>query len=1046
MKEGGIRSGAFPDAGTTNICRALSRYSDDVAHLRLWAKDEANLSVLLQATRLITKGQDALAQNDYVAAESYFDQSILLQVFPFLDDDLMQTKWHTSLFNPTHGLMSTRRVLSDAFILLSASCFETANQQSDLRLFMKSHFALDTAVEISLLDDKDISTNEYTNLLHLNILHSIDEFLPKVSSSELRDIVEEAGIPCTNCENDLEYQRHLFQALETGLIYGVSDEVRLEEIRKCGRNQYLQQASEVIAHQISRYLSSPVLSTQARDKLKAMGLECQSRKGAKKDGACMSFFSKDVVHSVLCADLDPSSPHYSPDDSQGIWNKGADESESESESISAKSGRMKLSSLPKLNPREQGIQKILFQKFSNIFFDSPLEATGLTKDDVNSCDNPAQGEGNGGFGDDLYNGWNPYPPHQQAHFKEWVRTGPLNPNGMPTEAELSYYYAKGMSELQDKMDKTASDPHFLSKEEKGDDPIVPITLFFLLIFYFGSWMTWKNRKALMRRLQRYDIWNRELRKRENSEDTVALKLAMTSCDIGKLERALSEVSYADPAVLRRARHLLAQRKKAKKADDAAKSKAKAAKLRASALKKGKEEKSKKIMMAAGRESTALTVAAVRAKVESERNIQLGSQTDSPRSERSNTFDSSVSEEDFMPVGGQQGSRRKRATTTGSLSTKSSVSGESERDLKDKAILTRKNSDTSASHSSAKAQQEVNPGNVIGSALPPVITTIGVANAPRAEKPKNQRRNSGKNAHNNHNGDRHHHHGHGYVKRGKSFDKGYGSGPSASKGRDAYVSFRKGSREKNEDRKHDATKHRTSNSNGAGHGHGHGQERGERRYSNRRNFYSAPTSTGGAGSSLPDYRSYPVGNGNGSYMFSKNELLQGQQPASNFGSNYSASQLNQRSTRINPIPPVSSSNYGSSLYQTDLIGSLVGSYSPFKANGNGGAIGSNLKAMPPAPVQQQQHHSRIDTSPNLSQAQWTSNPASANWIPAPTSDASSQMRSHNQSAAASIPKHMRANSFPEVDAFDVYTNPSKNLAPEDTVEWLPTHLIDSLSKE
>ena len=174
----------------------------------------------------------------------------------------------------------------------------------------------------------------------------------------------------------------------------------------------------------------------------------------------------------------------------------------------------------------------------------------------------------------------------------------------------------------------------------------------------------------MRRLQRYDIWNRELRKRENSEDTVALKLAMTSCDIGKLERALSEVSYADPAVLRRARHLLAQRKKAKKADDAAKSKAKAAKLRASALKKGKEEKSKKIMMAAGRESTALTVAAVRAKVESERNIQLGSQTDSPRSERSNTFDSSVSEEDFMPVGGQQGSRRKRATTTGSLSTKS----------------------------------------------------------------------------------------------------------------------------------------------------------------------------------------------------------------------------------------------------------------------------------------------------------------------------------------------------------------------------------------
>ncbi|UPR03258.1 hypothetical protein HOP50_12g65860 [Chloropicon primus] len=859
----------------TDYCLKLEKSKGELYPLRLWAeKQSRDWPNLLGAAKLHSASQRLFGGANYAEAEKSLDQSIVLQLFPF-GSESVQNKWHTSLVHPDAFLKHQRQQLADAFVLLAASCLEEGYKNHNIGQLLKSHFALDTAIELFFLDNLNSNENEYTNILHLDILGALEETIPMATSAHLREIVQDAGLDCTGCENDFDFQRKIMEAVGSGFIFNVDEDIRSAEFDKCKGNQVLQQSTNVILHQLSAFLSSSMLTVDAGRMPESLGRPCFSR---SETGACQSYFSEDVAKTVQCVDVDEN----------GMQIEGPEES-----------AKVKL---PALSVNEKRIANILTKSFGyNAIEENPLHSSS-------PCNNP-----------------NAY---EEAELENWKRVEENPKEHFRRREEDRVYFQKDTTDL--------------SPDHKGDDPIVPITLLFMIVFYFGSWMLWKNRKALKRRVAKYGMWNKELR-RENSADTALLREAITSGDIGKLEHALGEVCNADPAVVRRARSLLSQKKKAKKEADQARARAKAAKQRASAQKR--EEKLKRNQGESI--STAATIAAVRAKVERER--QAESQVDRP-----NICDSSASDEDFMPVVAQQSRLRKRSTT-------GSFKAEVMEALAPSS--TRKKSDTGS-----------------GSSRGEVVVVPRQDTKPARYPP---RRNS--------QGKSHQHASHSsqpYQVRGgrRSLDKN-----GLPKGRDAYINFRKGSRERNDagysgdERNQEAhavgsngTKYRTTTGLGPS----------NERMTSHRGRHSHPA-YGGSSDSRPQGSANPAAQRREHHMYTRSGA-------------YNTGGGHQQGNSANTAS--SNNTYGSSLYQTDLIGSLVGSYSPFKAsNGN---TPSGMPPKPRPPPQRGTDDERWGRKPR--------NPSSAN-----------------------IPKHMRANSFPEVDQdFEVDLNPSQGLNSEGTVEWLP----------
>lgn len=967
---------------STDMCRKLETHGEDVSALESWADEGSDFGNLKEAALLHSSSQNLFGKTQYRQAEEALDKSIVLQLFPFADEGV-QNKWHNSLLDPYVLLKHQRKELADAFMLLAAACLEAGYQTYDLRLLLKSHFALDTAIELFLLDDSSISENEYTIILHMDILASLEETIPTASSTHLKEVAEEAGLDCEKCENDFDYRRKIMQAVDTGIMFDVSEDVRSSEVDRCAANQILQQSTTVVVHQISQFLASPMLGPSAAAVLRDLHRPCYED---QVEGKCSSHFSPALHYTVQCIDMNEDGSPINERDKR------------------AKKGPHQLS----LSKTEKKIRNILKQKFDYASFEeSNLRSNA-------PCNNPKSTEDDQGR---EFFAWN-QPVH---HTKEGVRKPQTILHGADSTAMAgaggngmvgsSYDYQKDISRLEKELQK---EPQF-SSEQKGDDPIVPITLFFMLVFYFGSWMLWKNRKLLRRRVAEYDLWNKEY-KRDNSKDTALVRMAISSGDIHKLEDALNEVSHADPAVLRRARTLLAQKKKQKKEADVARAKAKAAKQRASALKK--EEKTKKVASIEPI-STAATIAAVRAKVERER------QAESPRSERSNTFDSSMSDEDFMPVVAQQSSRRKRATTTGSLKAVESDRDAAAASGASGASASRRNNSDTQSHSGSVPSANGDQGaNAAASRNPGRHATRERSKSGHAKTQSGSHFGAGGAG------------GGGRRLERKSFDKG---GPATTKGRDAYVNFRKrpsnehpigfygdsGGRDSGRDMGNNNAsskyKHPHSGQNGAA-----SALREERRYSNRGSRRYGSNGSRGAhyvarGHSTGHQTSHSQ---QGLAMRAQGGQERERRALNGHGGGQQAGSAQQAPSKA----------YGSSLYQTDLIGSLVGSYSPFKANGKSTNGAGQATAGGGGSKGGKTEHK---TGGSSYQPQWGW--SSGSWHNNGNGGNGSAPKRPNP-ASASIPKHMRANSFPEVDHdFEVDLNSNS----EGTVEWLPSKLIDSL---
>ncbi len=148
----------------SDLCQRLEDHRGDVSFLQSWAQKEGDYGGLLRSAQLHASAQALFAHGKYAEAEEAAAQSIVLQIVPLEDEEAL-TRWHTSLLHPhSQTLAPQRGRLADAFVLLAASCLETGFQEGSLTKLMKSHFALDTGVEISLLDNSNIGDNQYVLL------------------------------------------------------------------------------------------------------------------------------------------------------------------------------------------------------------------------------------------------------------------------------------------------------------------------------------------------------------------------------------------------------------------------------------------------------------------------------------------------------------------------------------------------------------------------------------------------------------------------------------------------------------------------------------------------------------------------------------------------------------------------------------------------------------------------------------------------------------------------------------------------------------------
>ena len=188
-----------------------------------------------------------------------------------------------------------------------------------------------------------------------------------------------------------------------------------------------------------------------------------------------------------------------------------------------------------------------------------------------------------------------------------------------------------------------------------DDPMVPIILLSLVASSVGLWYCRKNRKQLGRMFQRsLEGRQRAARpRREESADTERLRVAMEGGDVNRLARVLDEVTDVNPSMLKRARNVLAQKRKEEKAQQLARSKVKAAKARGKASKAKKQPKEEKHRGFYGDISASAALAATRAR------LQLNTSTNKDDSDSDN---SSLNEEadfaDFQDV--ESKLRRRRA--------------------------------------------------------------------------------------------------------------------------------------------------------------------------------------------------------------------------------------------------------------------------------------------------------------------------------------------------------------------------------------------------
>ena len=862
----------------SEACRKVDGQSAHFSDLQEWAQSQTDdWPNLLRAARLRAEARSLFKEAKYEEAEEAMDKAITLQLFPFGVEQAL-TRWHSSLLDPEAVVKHQRQELADSFVLLAAACLEDGYKNQDIRQLMKSHFALDTAMELYLLDNLGVNQNEYTNILHMDILGALEETIPTATSGQLKEIVADVGLECASCENDFDFRGKIMEAVQSGVTFNVDEAIRDAEIGKCTQNQILQQSTSIVLHQLSAFLSSAMLTQDAAVLLhEGLARPCYSK---TEGGPCDSFFFPDLQRMVQCVDVD----------GEGVPLRQP----------------VKKARFPSLNEEERWIRNVVREGL-----DFPGRDEGFS-----SCSNPSVGEqldlesgkgkqaSAGGFGAGSHGG------------------------GGSTVSDFEF----GNGRLERDLQKEAT--AFVG-ESKGDDPIVPIILVFMIVIYCGSWMLWKNRKSLRRRVAKYGLWKKEP-SRENSQDTQRLRVAIASGEIHKLEQALGEVNNADPATLRRARSLLSQKKKAKKEQDQQKARAKQAKQRASAQKR--EERNKRGTQGSEPISTAATIAAVRAKVERERQDHSGHTNNSAQQNQ----DSSVSDEDFISVADKQGRLRRRANTTGSA-------GKPEGGEPEPLSSSRKNSDCEGRQSHAAQGAKDRP--------------------PAGRQPRRSRGGSGD--------------GHYVVRGRRSFDKNGGPG-DLPKGRDAYASFRKSSLDRND------ASGLTERAAAAQHPNGESGSATGR--------YVPPNRREGRLSGGSSHRRPPLPGPASATRYSRNEYV----PAGQGGGHHQHHGRGHRGSRRET--PSGSNSYGSSLYQADLIGSLVGSYSPFMAsnNGGGGGGGSRAQASPA--------HASREQKP--SEQQWT--------------------RKARNPALASMPKHMRANSFPEVDHdFEVDLNSSQG-----TVEWLP----------
>ena len=156
----------------------------------------------------------------------------------------------------------------------------------------------------------------------------------------------------------------------------------------------------------------------------------------------------------------------------------------------------------------------------------------------------------------------------------------------------------------------------LQANTNQDDYMVNVILLAIFTFSIFVWLCRKNRKQLQKLYRELQEDLNERGRRLDSNEVARLRSAMETADAVRLARVIEEVKYVDPAMLKRARSVLVQRRREEKAQEVAKSKAKAAKARGKATKakaaKAREEKHNSAML-----STSAAVAATRARLQGE---------------------------------------------------------------------------------------------------------------------------------------------------------------------------------------------------------------------------------------------------------------------------------------------------------------------------------------------------------------------------------------------------------------------------------------------
>merc|ERR1719213_9786 len=152
----------------------------------------------------------------------------------------------------------------------------------------------------------------------------------------------------------------------------------------------------------------------------------------------------------------------------------------------------------------------------------------------------------------------------------------------------------------------------------NDDYMVNLILLGIVVLALARWFARKHRQDLQNMLSKEIARTRreEFERQLDMNEVSRLVAAMESADASRLARVIEEVKYVDPGMLKRARSLLVQRRRQEKAQEQAKSKAKAAKARGKTTKakatKAREEKHSGAVL-----STSAAVAATRARLQGE---------------------------------------------------------------------------------------------------------------------------------------------------------------------------------------------------------------------------------------------------------------------------------------------------------------------------------------------------------------------------------------------------------------------------------------------